>query len=508
MAVAAARDAGMAVAVSARVTKSEMQFRKDTVKVFLKTGTPIVTTDEFRDYLEDYAELRLTSSAHMREFIPILELEELEHNKRWLAGHDISGCFDGASRLGEVEAFTARRVTDNFEIQTRLIGITLLGSALDHDKLARVIVESLTVQYQIPLSSVLFLSRDRASVNGAAMRKLQLLYENLTDIECIAHTLDHVGCQLSHKELTAFCGLLTRMWNQSDNSLILFKKMFGFTPDTESDTRWWSWYMLIASLVPVWHRLEEYLDALMVDGVAEKSARAALQMLSGAEVLVPAHGNIPASWRREPALADIIAFQAAVVHDFARPFMTTGYFAEGDGPEALYVYKRLLALEVHIRTPYMPNAEALKRRNPAMDVVAVVGGIINPAKDYFRSKFGKIDSCSDGALSSQIKLYKLCAMLDPRQMAVMNLSADALDEWPLVLKGIAKYPDLVPGLKASLAAYKAACIELPDDFDLLRWWRLKKKDLPAWARLLRIVLLLAPSSAAVERVFSIMRRSF
>ena len=33
-------------------------------------------------------------------------------------------------------------------------------------------------------------------------------------------------------------------------------------------------------------------------------------------------------------------------------------------------------------------------------------------------------------------------------------------------------------------------------------------SLPFWAQLLRIVLLLAPSSAAVERVFSIMRRTF
>ena len=87
-------------------------------------------------------------------------------------------------------------------------------------------------------------------------------------------------------------------------------------------------------------------------------------------------------------------------------------------------------------------------------------------------------------------------------------SVELLDEWPKALKGIAKYPDLIPGLKSSLAAYKAACLELPGDFDLLRWWRLKKKDLPFWAQLLRIVLLLAPSSAAVERVFSIMRRTF
>jgi hypothetical protein len=62
----------------------------------------------FRNYLEEYAEMGLTNTSNMRAFIPILELEELEHNKRWLAGNDISGCFDGASRLGEVEAFVAR----------------------------------------------------------------------------------------------------------------------------------------------------------------------------------------------------------------------------------------------------------------------------------------------------------------------------------------------------------------------------------------------------------------
>jgi hypothetical protein len=161
-----------------------------------------------------------------------------------------------------------------------------------------------------------------------------------------------------------------------------------------------------------------------------------------------------------------------------------------------------------ITAPHMPNADALKRNNPAMDVVAVANAVINPARDYFRSKFGKIEACIGGALSSQIKLYKLCAMLDPQQMALMDVTSATLDEWPAACKGISKYPDLVPGLKASLAAYKSACLELPEDFDLIRWWRLNKKDLPFWARLLRLILLLAPSSAAVERVFSIMRRTF
>ena len=506
--MAAAREAGMAAVTASRVAKSEVQFRKDTVKIFLRTGTPIATIDDFRNYLEEYVEMGLTNTSNMRAFIPSLELEELEHNKRWLAGNDISGCFDGASRLGEVEAFVARRVTDDLVIQSRLIGVQLFASALNADKLARAILETLTVQYQHPLDSVIFLAHDRAAVNGAAVRKLAPLYENLTDTDCIVHTLDNCGCQMQHKELTSFYSILTRMWSQSDNSLILFKRMFGFVPDTESDTRWWSWYLLIASLVPVWHRLEEYLVALQDDGVAAKSAKAALHVLRGGQVLVPAHGIVPASTRNEPALADIISLQAAVIRDFAHPFMAIGYFAEGDGPEMVYVYKKLLELEVHMRAPYLPNLEALKRRNPAMDVTGVVSSIIDPARDYFRAKFGKIDTCSEGALSSQIKLYKLCAMLDPEQMAVMDVSVELLDEWPKALKGIAKYPDLIPGLKSSLAAYKAACLELPGDFDLLRWWRLKKKDLPFWAQLLRIVLLLAPSSAAVERVFSIMRRTF
>jgi hypothetical protein len=116
--MAAAREAGMAAVTASRVAKSEVQFRKDTVKIFLRTGTPIATIDGFRNYLEEYVEMGLTNTSNMRAFIPILELEELEHNKRWLAGNDISGCFDGASRLGEVEAFVARRVTDDLVIQS------------------------------------------------------------------------------------------------------------------------------------------------------------------------------------------------------------------------------------------------------------------------------------------------------------------------------------------------------------------------------------------------------
>ena len=40
------------------------------------------------------------------------------------------------------------------------------------------------------------------------------------------------------------------------------------------------------------------------------------------------------------------------------------------------------------------------------------------------------------------------------------------------------------------------------------WWAKYAKDLPAWAELARLVFLASPSSAAVERVFSILRNTF
>ena len=78
----------------------------------------------------------------------------------------------------------------------------------------------------------------------------------------------------------------------------------------------------------------------------------------------------------------------------------------------------------------------------------------------------------------------------------------------VVLQARQRLPERLQRLQKELATYKAACIELPEDNDVLRWWRLKMKDLPSWALLLRKVLLLSPSSAAVERVFSILRRTF
>ena len=54
--------------------------------------------------------------------------------------------------------------------------------------------------------------------------------------------------------------------------------------------------------------------------------------------------------------------------------------------------------------------------------------------------------------------------------------------------------------------YQAAVEDLPDDVNGLDWWSHEHR-LPCWAKATRIVLLIAPSSAAVERAFSLLEAS-
>ena len=44
--------------------------------------------------------------------------------------------------------------------------------------------------------------------------------------------------------------------------------------------------------------------------------------------------------------------------------------------------------------------------------------------------------------------------------------------------------------------------------DILDWWKQNELALPCWAAALRKVLLVQPSSAASERVFSLVKSSF
>lgn len=62
---------------------------------------------------------------------------------------------------------------------------------------------------------------------------------------------------------------------------------------------------------------------------------------------------------------------------------------------------------------------------------------------------------------------------------------------------------IIDGLKAELPAYLAAAEDVPTEIEPVAWWKRHATELPKWADAFRYIVLVQPSSAAAERVFSI-----
>ena len=64
------------------------------------------------------------------------------------------------------------------------------------------------------------------------------------------------------------------------------------------------------------------------------------------------------------------------------------------------------------------------------------------------------------------------------------------------------------GLKEELPAYLAEVADISPSFSPLEWWKMHSAELPIWSAAASKVLLVQPSSAVSERVFSLLNASF
>ena len=66
----------------------------------------------------------------------------------------------------------------------------------------------------------------------------------------------------------------------------------------------------------------------------------------------------------------------------------------------------------------------------------------------------------------------------------------------------------INGLKSELPIYMAKAHGLSIDANKLDWWKKHEAEVPLWSKSCKSILLLQPSSAAAERVFSLLSSSF
>ena len=70
------------------------------------------------------------------------------------------------------------------------------------------------------------------------------------------------------------------------------------------------------------------------------------------------------------------------------------------------------------------------------------------------------------------------------------------------------FTTLIDDLKSELPMYLAAAEDVSSQTDPFVWWKSHETQLPIWSKAFRLVVLVQPSSAASERVFSILSNSF
>ena len=178
-------------------------YRIKALMAFLCAGVPLNKIEHFRPLLEEHA-YSLGVRRAMSDLIPFVLQNEKAQLKKEIEGREVSVIFDGTTHVGEAMAVLWRFVDSQWKIQQRLVRLMLLAKSMTGEEVARELIVVLSTGLGIGPNKLTAAMRDRAAVNGAAMRTVKVLYPNILDVGCFSHTIDNAGHHFSTPILDEF----------------------------------------------------------------------------------------------------------------------------------------------------------------------------------------------------------------------------------------------------------------------------------------------------------------
>ena len=188
--------------------------------------------------------------------------------------------------------------------------------------------------------------------------------------------------------------------------------------------------------------------------------------------------------------------------DCGEKFIKATYDLEGDGALVFKCSEIVETLTASIHTAYFPNLDAVAKSlskgssTTAQQLISYGKSCVQSGQTYFLSKIGSdLKSCCDA--------FKAAQLFVPHKIHSMQPAACDVDQLTSI-----PFSQILHNLKAELSSYLAAASSATASTDTLEWWECHEEVLPHWAAAVRAVVLIQPSSAAAERVFSILNSSF
>ena len=91
---------------------------------------------------------------------------------------------------------------DDWQLKQCVGRLKLLAKSMMGEEVDEQIIVVLSTELGIPPQSIVAAICDRASVNDVAMKTIKVVYNQLLDIGCFSHTLDHVGERMNTPNFT------------------------------------------------------------------------------------------------------------------------------------------------------------------------------------------------------------------------------------------------------------------------------------------------------------------
>ena len=275
------------------------------------------------------------------------------------------------------------------------------------------------------------------------------------------------------------------VFSHSPKARLLWRERTGWSVGTYSETRWWSRWEVLKQAMHYFGDIEPFLLENEVSPAYRKRVLAILN---------------------DPQKKSRLMAELAVVIDVGEHFVKATYSLEGDGALVFTCFEVLSTVDASIHAGHLPNTSAViesRATTPGITIssqqwLAYARKCVEPGVNYFKKKF-------TDELAGTVAAFKAACLFLPHKTDEMKPDASAINE----LKAFPFLDDIIlNGLKQELPSYLAKVADVRPNIDILQWWKNNAQELPTWANAASKVILVQPSSAAAERVFSLLNCSF
>ena len=452
----------------------------------------------------------------VRRVIPFAQTRALDAVKVAVKDRRVAVFIDGTKANFLVEGVVARFVDDKFNVRQMCIGVAAIAKSLNTDSLMLLLRKHLA-DVGLEHKNLIGVMSDCGQPNPAAMKKWNELAhemgqpdETILWVPCLMHAASNVGLTL-RKQLPAvklFMSGYKKMSNESEAARQLWQDKTGEACKHLSDKSFWRWWDCIRGILNV----QQHVGAFIREAVQRKVSKKSVAKMEEA--------------CKNPLLFAQMHFCIAA----GQIFRDMGVLLEGDGFCLPFVHKHVSAAQdFYAMFPRLNRAQAAQHHliAPIVDPLRLLRGhdarvadLPTTLYDVASAVAVHADSSILQGMASILPLYRAGSLLHPLRFLAEANRADfrpyliTAIEQLTSLKGIkaADVTQLKVDLNAQLIAYQRACRDrarhlaaAPQEDTppaLWTWWVSVRMDVPAWFSVAKILVLLQPTSAAIERFFS------